>query len=515
MTVQRLASAVSRRLRYAQSRLTTAGRHPPAEAALQWLVEHDDAAGMAPAAHGNSRHQTASGDAAASGGVIETLIAVGAIDVAVRWARRLETLQKADGSFGETPSHTSRLFDAALAARGLLAIEPHLPEARSAAMAACQYLHCGIEENRPGIASGQTTPEPAAVARVIARVALPPLLEGVRRFARPDWIPTAQRVIRDSQGASRSVPWDAPLQWLAWSIDSLIELGEREAAAKAMDRFDLRQRRNGSLVSPAGAGPVSASCAAHLAVCWYKLALRDPSNRERADRAMRWLAGTMHRTLRPGRRGTSSTFCQGPMATIWLAKHYLDAALLQVQAAFDHQTGEFPDQIDPHDGRVDAEDARLVDVGCGKGRFLRHLAAWLPAARLTGVDVSAAMLACLPPGVTATQGNMLHIPSATGAFDGALAVESLEHALLPRRAVDELCRVVRPGGRVLIIDKHRRRQPLSLHDPWERWCTPEELAAWLGSHCDQVETTPLRHREGRPGAGLFLAVEGRRRPDRR
>ena len=34
-------------------------------------------------------------------------------------------------------------------------------------------------------------------------------------------------------------------------------------------------------------------------------------------------------------------------------------------------------------------------------------------------------------------------------------MESLEHALLPEQAVAELCRVVRPGGSVLVIDKDR------------------------------------------------------------
>ena len=91
------------------------------------------------------------------------------------------------------------------------------------------------------------------------------------------------------------------------------------------------------------------------------------------------------------------------------------------------------------------------------------------------------MLAGLPPDATACRGSLLQIPLPDGSFDGAFAVESLEHALLPERAVAELCRIVRPGGRVLVIDKHRARQPLSHHDPWERWFTPEELAGLAGA----------------------------------
>ena len=96
-------------------------------------------------------------------------------------------------------------------------------------------------------------------------------------------------------------------------------------------------------------------------------------------------------------------------------------------------------------------------------------------------------------------------------MDGAIAIESLEHALLPERAVAELCRIVRPGGRVLVIDKDRARQALSEHEPWERWFTPQELAGWLRAWCNQVTVTPIAHLEGQPGQGLFLAATATRR----
>jgi ubiquinone/menaquinone biosynthesis C-methylase UbiE len=189
-------------------------------------------------------------------------------------------------------------------------------------------------------------------------------------------------------------------------------------------------------------------------------------------------------------------------------------------AAFDTVGQDLPATIDPADGRVQAAadwmgrlpaSARVADVGCGKGRFLKHLAARFPGAELIGVDISKVMLAQLPPGIRALKGSLLRIPLADGELDGALAVESLEHALLPEQAVAELCRVVRPGGSVLVIDKHRAKQPLSLHDAWERWYTPEELSAWLSRWCDEVAVWPVAHLEGRPSRNLFLAASGRRR----
>jgi len=155
--------------------------------------------------------------------------------------------------------------------------------------------------------------------------------------------------------------------------------------------------------------------------------------------------------------------------------------------------------------------ARVADVGCGSGRFLRLLAREFPNARLVGIDIAPSAPDGLPPGVAVCHGSLLRLPVTDGAMDGALAVESLEHALLPERAMAELCRIVRPGGRVLVIDKHRRKQALSLCEPWERWFTPEELAGWLGRFCGEVRVEPVSHLEGRPARDLFLAAAGRRR----
>ena len=254
---------------------------------------------------------------------------------------------------------------------------------------------------------------------------------------------------------------------------------------------------------------------ARMAVLAYQVGLR-----ETADQALRSLQRRQNANGGfPGDAGQAMFSRRRPEDPL-AVKYYLDAARLRVRAAFETVGQDLPATIDPADGRVQAvaewrgqlpPSARVADVGCGKGRFLKHLAAWSPGAELIGVDISPAMLAQLPPGVRVLEGSLLRIPLADGELDGALAVESLEHALLPEQAVAELCRVVRPGGSVLVIDKNRAKQPLSLCEPWERWLTPQELAGWLGRWCDEVVVWPVAHLEGRPGSHLFLAARGRRK----
>jgi malonyl-CoA O-methyltransferase len=133
-----------------------------------------------------------------------------------------------------------------------------------------------------------------------------------------------------------------------------------------------------------------------------------------------------------------------------------------------------------------------------------------PQAQLCGIDASAQALAHLPWGVEARHGCLLRLPAAEGEFDGAICIEALEHALLPRQAIAEICRVVRPGGRILVIDKNRSLQHLSDYRPWERWFGREEVRGWLASECSEVAVQPLAHGRHREPQGLFWCWTARR-----
>ena len=121
----------------------------------------------------------------------------------------------------------------------------------------------------------------------------------------------------------------------------------------------------------------------------------------------------------------------------------------------------FPSTIDPRIYHVqlileyfgDLNGKRILDVGCGKGRFARVLAERYPRASIVGFDLAEAMLRHVPAGVSACAGSMTALPFPARAFDCAYATESLEHAVEIDVAVAEMCRVVSPGGRIVIIDK--------------------------------------------------------------
>ncbi|MGA3261730.1 MAG: biotin synthase, partial [Bryobacteraceae bacterium] len=83
--------------------------------------------------------------------------------------------------------------------------------------------------------------------------------------------------------------------------------------------------------------------------------------------------------------------------------------------------------------------------------------------------------------------------------------ESLEHAVEIDKAVSEICRVVKPGGRIVIIDKNARASGRLQTPEWERWFTRRELEGLLRRHCRQVESREISYWEDVPPDGLFSA----------
>ncbi len=188
----------------------------------------------------------------------------------------------------------------------------------------------------------------------------------------------------------------------------------------------------------------------------------------------------------------------------------------RIQASFDEASRDdqhFPATIDPRIYHVklirehlgDLRGKRVLDVGCGKGRFARVFHEQEPEAELWGLDISPEMLAFVPEGIQTRAGSMTELPFEDGFFDGAYATESLEHAVEIERAVAEICRVVKPGGHIAVIDKNAEQWGKLETPEWERWFTRRELERMLARHCRQVSSRHISYWEDVEPDGLFLA----------
>jgi ubiquinone/menaquinone biosynthesis C-methylase UbiE len=186
-----------------------------------------------------------------------------------------------------------------------------------------------------------------------------------------------------------------------------------------------------------------------------------------------------------------------------IIRHFNDAA---------DDEEHFPSTIDPRIYHVrlileyfgDLNGKRVLDVGCGKGRFARVLGERFPGSTIVAFDLSEAMLRRVPAGTECCAGSMTALPFQSEAFDFAYATESLEHAVDIDGAVAEMCRVVKPGARIVIIDKNVEQWGRLKTPEWEKWFGNKQLEALLARHCRRVSSRPISYWEDVAPDGLFL-----------
>ncbi|MDQ2068620.1 class I SAM-dependent methyltransferase [Natronospira bacteriovora] len=124
----------------------------------------------------------------------------------------------------------------------------------------------------------------------------------------------------------------------------------------------------------------------------------------------------------------------------------------------------------------------LLDVGCGTGLLLDRLKVAVPGVSLTGIDPSPGMLARarerLGDAVTLAQAPAEQLPFPDGAFDVVVSSSAFHYFRQPQAAVNEMARVLRPGGRLLLTDWCRDFLTMRLFDRWLHWRDPAHFRTW-------------------------------------
>ena len=166
-----------------------------------------------------------------------------------------------------------------------------------------------------------------------------------------------------------------------------------------------------------------------------------------------YMPGQDYLLEKPAAAGQPAGELPVPPRELWLGYNYLAHGAQHVAKMFEllAATG-----FDLPDG------GRVLDLGCGAGRMIRHLRSLAERCEIWGTDISAAHIAWCrqhlsPPFHFATTTKVPHLPYKDESFDLIYCGSVFTHIDdLAEAWLLELHRIVKPGGRlyVTIHDKH-------------------------------------------------------------
>ncbi len=95
---------------------------------------------------------------------------------------------------------------------------------------------------------------------------------------------------------------------------------------------------------------------------------------------------------------------------------------------------------------------RLIDLGCGAGITLEKVVKQFPGKECLGIDLGKDDIkTCRAYGLPVVRGDVYRLSLRKESADCCLLLDVIEHLTLPEKVLEEVFRILRPGGRLILV----------------------------------------------------------------
>lgn len=460
-----------------------------------------------------------------TGYYICSLLKWGYRNTAIGFAQWLITIQKADGSWTDPDGADSYVFDSAQILKGLIAIRNIMPEVDKHIVKGCDWILTNINaEGRLVTPTDAMWGDQDVCSELVHIYCLSPLVDAAKIYNKTEYREAAYKVLNyyKANFENKIKHFSLLSHFYAYVVEGLLDMGEIEWAKECMRDVEKYQRESGAVPAFHCVDWVCSTGLFQLSLIWFRLGdiKRGDMAFEYACKLQNASGGWFGSYLSPDNLSEKNIyFPNGEIS--WAVKYFLDALYYKNVAEFNKMAHSFIGDIALDDGRYKGIKAivkkaqtdspiQVLDIGCGKGRYLRNLMKEFPDNQYYAVDLSSKVMEYFDDlDVTEkVQGNLTSIPYEDNKFDVVYACEALEHAVDIRSAVRELCRVTKSGGTIAILDKNKDKIGCFEIEEWEQWFDENELKEELLKYCADVQTVKEISFENHPANGLFYLWVG-------
>ncbi len=454
-----------------------------------------------------------------TGYFIPTLLSIGERDLARQYARWLCSVQGQDGSYGL--NGRSYAFDTGQVVRGWLALLGQMPELERPLRRACDWLikTANSQTGRltvPPRGTGWSLGRRGEVCEGIHLYVLAPLRQAAQLLNEPRYSKFVDKsldyYLKNVNLTDFSQP-SALTHFYTYIQEALLDLGCENEARAGMASVARFQQPTGAVSGYSDVNWICSAGLAQLAHVWYRL-----EETNRADAAVKFLEELQNPSGGfLGSYGVDADYFPAEEIS-WAAKFAVEACQQQIATHFNQTVPIYKTDIAETDGRVqvvlshlgDLNGKRVLDAGCGKGRFSAIIKQRYPQSDVTALDISARMLRHVPSGIRTVQGGILDMPFTDGRFDAVICIEALEHIVQIAEGVKELTRVLAPGGKLIIIDKNKDKLGALKMPSWEKWFGREELLGMMQANGLEADAEFIGYDNMPQPDGLFVCWSGQR-----